>query len=92
MAVIKTVNIVPTIINTFLPTFTDSSIQPKLKTHLTDTVMLPVILLTTMLVTVLVLHTVEVTYFYGFCNRWHGSNENTIHDFNKNGQFMGTSR
>lgn len=88
MAVIKTVNIVPTIINIFLPTFSDSSIQSKLKNHLTNTVMLPVILLTTMLVTVLVLHTVD----YGFCNRWHGSNENTIHDFNKNGQFMGNSR
>jgi len=37
--------------------------------------------MTTMLVGALVLHTVETTYFYGIYNRWHGSNENTIHDY-----------
>jgi len=37
--------------------------------------------MTTMLVVALVLHTVETTYFYGIYNRWHGSNENTIHDY-----------
>jgi len=43
-----------------------------------------------MLVIVLVLHTVETTYFYGIYNRWHGSNENTIHDYCMNSIKLGT--
>jgi len=101
MVVIRTINIVPNIINIFPSAFSDLQnclffypVQAQESSTMTGAcfqLFCPLYFwMTIMLVIVLILHAVETTYFYGIYNRWHGSNENNIHDYYMHSIKLGT--